>query len=324
MCPSRLCVWITDVRYALTLLINCMSDSDDAAVAPTLTLEAKKMKPFNEAIMAAIESGDIQNNNHALIGEIKKALDAATSIEELKCVILSLPTSNGSHGQAHAMNRVMKALQGEELLPVPEGGANNTWAKVSKSAALQAVVWNAVAGLFSKGKGEVRAKVLECLPPVAVPAIKIPKVSPVHNVHARAHAFPPEISEVSPLNTYTRPKRTPAAVSIIALRSLGLLLSPGASLSCPLPSPPPPFSAQNGLGGCRPPCPRCRAPGRHSLATEVQGARKGERGAERQSTGAPHRGRPGHRLCQLGEAHACLERHGTLSAQQPAPEAPRA
>ena len=218
MCPSRLCVWITDVRYALTLLINSMSDSDDAAVAPTLTLEAKKMKPFNEAIMAAIESGDIQNNNHALIGEIKKAVDAATSIEELKCVIQALPTSNGSHGQAHAMNRVMKALQGEELLPVPEGGANNTWAKVSKSAALQAVVWNAVAGLFSKGKGEVRAKVLECLPPVAVLARKISEVSPVHSVHSRAQAsprsrscLPPEISEVSPLSTYTRPAQAHAS-----------------------------------------------------------------------------------------------------------------
>ena len=89
MCPSRLCVWITDVRYALTLLINSMSDSDDDAVAPTLTLEAKKMKPFNEAIMAAIESGDIQNNNHALIGEIKKAVDAArsSSVSSRRCLL---------------------------------------------------------------------------------------------------------------------------------------------------------------------------------------------------------------------------------------------
>ena len=127
-------MWITDVRYYLTLL-NSMSDSDVEdlnAVAPTpeaekmsartLTPEAEKMKPFNEAIMGAIEGGDTKNN-HILVAEIKKAMDAATSMEEVKCVVLALPTSNASHGQSHTMNRVMKALQAEGLLPVPDDGA---------------------------------------------------------------------------------------------------------------------------------------------------------------------------------------------------------
>ena len=57
-----------------------------------------------------------------------------------------------------------------------------------KSAARQAVVWNAFAGLFSEGKSEARAKVLECIPPVAVPARKISEVSPLCTRPAPAHA----------------------------------------------------------------------------------------------------------------------------------------
>ena len=49
------------------------------------------------------------------------------------------------------MNRVMKALQAEELLPVPE--VKQPTSAELKSAAQQAAVWNAVAGLFVPGQG---------------------------------------------------------------------------------------------------------------------------------------------------------------------------
>jgi len=128
------------------------------------------MKPLTDEVMQAIEDSDIKTNNHTLVGRIKKAVDTATSLEELKFVILALPSSNSSHGQSHTMNRVIKALQMEGLLPpAPVDGAKaTTWAKVSRSAQQQTAVWNAVAGLFSQGKGEARAKVLESIPPVPV------------------------------------------------------------------------------------------------------------------------------------------------------------
>ena len=48
---------------------------------------------------------------------------------------------------------------------------------MSRSAQQQTAVWNAVAGLFSQGKGEARAKVLESIPPVPVSSPKKLEVS---------------------------------------------------------------------------------------------------------------------------------------------------
>ena len=87
-----------------------VSSDDDGDAAPTLSPRAAKMKPFIDAIICAIEEGDTKTNNHRLVGEIKKVVDSARTIGDLKSAILGLPPSNASYGQGQTMNRVIKAL----------------------------------------------------------------------------------------------------------------------------------------------------------------------------------------------------------------------
>ena len=294
-----------------------MSDSDVEdlnAVAPTpeaekmsartLTPEAEKMKPFNEAIMGAIEGGDTKNN-HILVAEIKKGMDAATSMEEVKCVVLALPTSNGSHGQSHTMNRVMKALQAEGLLPVPDEGAI-TWAKTLKSATKQAVVWNAFAGLFSMDKSEARAKVLECIPPVAVPARKNSEVSPLCTRPAPAHDS----------RRVDHRSHVPGAFS--SLPAVPRLLTPPLPLASQTTRAASVVADRLALAAELLACPQWQQ--KYKELIQVSAVKSSDRPALL-TAGAPDIAAAN---WELGEAHAGLKRDGSLSAQHPVLRLPRA
>jgi len=150
------------------------SECDEETTPIELNPLAAKMKPLTDEVIQAIEDGDITTNNHTLVSRIKKAGDTATPLEELKFVIEALRSSNALHGQSHTMNRVIMALQMEGLLPPADAA---TWAKVPRPTANRRPRCETPSRGFLPGKKDsARAKVLEGIPPIPVPALIKPEV----------------------------------------------------------------------------------------------------------------------------------------------------